>query len=70
MPTGKKTVHFVRHCQSTWNEAQNVFKIPREDLQSEAYLDCPLSPFGEEQVTTITVESKGFERRDRHNLPV
>lgn len=55
MPIGKKTVHFVRHCQSTWNEAQHVFKLSREDeeMQSEAYLDAPLSAYGEEQATDI-----------------
>lgn len=55
MPIGKKTVHFVRHYQSTWNEAQHVFKLSREDeeMQSEAYLDAPLSAYGEEQATDI-----------------
>ena len=55
MPTGKKTVHFVRHYQSTWNEAVHIFKLSREDkeLQSEAYLDAPLSAYGEEQATSI-----------------
>lgn len=55
MPTGKKTVHFVRHYQSTWNEACHVFKLSRADkeMQSEAYLDAPLSAYGEEQATNI-----------------
>lgn len=60
MPNDEKTVHFVRHCQSTWNEAQNVFKIPRKDLHSEAYLDCPLSALGEEQVTTLQPKVKAL----------
>lgn len=53
--TEKKTVHFVRHCQSTWNEAMHVRKMSREDeeMQSEAYLDAPLSPLGEEQAASI-----------------
>ena len=58
MPVGKKTVHFVRHYQSTWNEAQHVFRLPREhkEMQSEAYLDAPLSAYGEEQATNIKQE--------------
>ena len=51
MPSGNKTVHFVRHCQSTWNEAQDIFKLTRFDkeLRSESYVDAPLTAFGEEQ---------------------
>ena len=55
MPIGKKTVHFVRHYQSTWNEAQHVFNLSRKDkeMQSEAFLDAPLSAYGEEQATNL-----------------
>lgn len=55
MPSGKKTVHFVRHCQSTWNEAQHVFELNHADkeMQSEAFIDAPLTAFGEEQAANI-----------------
>ena len=48
-----KTVHFVRHCQSTWNEAVYILKLTRLDkeLQTEEYVDAPLSAFGEEQAS-------------------
>lgn len=48
-------MHFVRHYQSTWNEATHVFNLAREDkeMQSEAYLDAPLSAYGEEQATNL-----------------
>lgn len=51
MPSGTKTVHFVRHCQSTWNEATHTFNLKHSDkeLQSEAYIDAPLTAFGKEQ---------------------
>ena len=53
MSAQHKTVHFVRHCQSTWNEAVHIFKLTRFDkeLQTEECLDAPLSAFGEEQAS-------------------
>ena len=55
MLSGKKTVHFVRHFQSTWNETEEKFKLTRLDkrLQSEEFVDAPLSAFGEEQADSI-----------------
>lgn len=60
---GKKTVHFVRHCQSTWNEAQHVFKLTHFDkeLQSEAYIDAPLTAFGQEQAANIRQKIKDLQ---------
>lgn len=55
MLSGKKTVHFVRHFQCTWNETEEKFKLTRLDkrLQSEEFVDAPLSAFGEEQADSI-----------------
>ena len=55
MLSGKNTVHFVRHFQSTWNETEEKFKLTRLDkrLQSEEFVDAPLSAFGEEQADSI-----------------
>ena len=55
MDSGKKTIHFVRHCQSTWNEAQHIRKLTHKDkeLQSEAYIDAPLTTFGQEQAAKV-----------------
>lgn len=46
-----KTIHFVRHGQSTWNEAEEIFKFTRFDkkMQKLDKMDAPLSSFGEEQ---------------------
>ena len=45
-----KTIHFVRHGQSTWNEAEEIFKFTRFDkeMQKLDKMDAPLSSFGEE----------------------
>lgn len=50
-----KTVHFVRHCQTTWNDAVHNRNLTRcdEELKSEAYVDVPLTAFGEEQAMMI-----------------
>ena len=56
MPTAtSKTVHFVRHFQSTWNEAEEEQNLTRFDkgLQSDALLDAPLSTYGKKQALTI-----------------
>ena len=45
-----KRIHFVRHGQSTWNEAEEIFKFTRFDkeMQKLDKMDAPLSSFGEE----------------------
>ena len=55
MPIKSKTVHFVRHFQSTWNEAEEGQNLTRFDkgLQSDALLDAPLSTYGKKQALTI-----------------
>ena len=60
--SGTKTVHFVRHCQSTWNEAQYLFHLSHldEKLKNEAFLDAPLTSFGKEQATTIQHKVKAL----------
>lgn len=60
MPSGNKTVHFVRHCQSTWNVGHRVLNLTHSDkeMQSEALLDAPLSAFGEEQAAEIQQKIK------------
>ena len=50
-----KTIHFVRHGQSTWNEAEEIFKFTRFDkeMQTLDKMDAPLSSFGEEQAAHL-----------------
>ena len=50
-----KTIHFVRHGQSTWNEAEEIFKFTRFDkeMQKLDKMDAPISSFGEEQAAQL-----------------
>ena len=46
----EKVVHFVRHGQSTFNEASHVGKLyPEADLKSTFFLDADLTSKGEQQ---------------------
>ena len=50
-----KTIHFVRHGQSTWNEAEEIFKFTRFDkeMQKLDKMDAPVSSFGEQQAAHL-----------------
>ena len=50
-----KTIHFVRHGQSTWNEAEEIFKFTRFDkeMQKLDKMDAPLNSFGEEHAAHL-----------------
>ena len=50
MSSVAKTVYFIRHGQSTFNEASHVGKLyPNADLRSKIFVDAALTPTGEQQ---------------------